>query len=112
VGVDYKQQLIARGGIAPYTWKATGLPDGVALSEDGVLSGKAAKAGAFSPTFTATGADKQTASLKMNLQVDEPAVANKEGKVEPKADPAALLKPAEKTDKPADAPKKKDDANE
>jgi len=112
VGVDYKQQLVARGGIAPYTWKATGLPDGLTLGEDGVLAGKAAKAGAFSPSFTATGADKQSATLKMNLQVDEAVVAGKDGKPEVKADPAALLKPADKTEKPAETSKKKDDANE
>ncbi|HKI50642.1 MAG TPA: fibronectin type III domain-containing protein [Geothermobacteraceae bacterium] len=43
VGADYHDgaglQLTAIGGTAPYTWSAFGLPDGLTLSADGLISG-------------------------------------------------------------------------
>ncbi|HTJ36667.1 MAG TPA: ExeM/NucH family extracellular endonuclease [Dactylosporangium sp.] len=46
--------LAASGGTAPYTWTATGLPAGLAISADGVVSGTPAAAGTSSVTATAT----------------------------------------------------------
>lgn len=71
VGADFKAQLYAKGGIAPYAWKATGLPEGLALAEDGTLAGKPAKAGTYTLQLTVTGADKRSASGKLDLQVAE-----------------------------------------
>jgi predicted extracellular nuclease len=46
--------LSASGGTAPYTWSATGLPDGLAISAAGVVEGTPTAAGASSVTVTAT----------------------------------------------------------
>jgi hypothetical protein len=72
VGIDYKARLMAKGGIAPYTWKATGLPDGITLAEDGNLTGKPTKAGAYTLQISVSGTDKKTASGKLELTVGDP----------------------------------------
>jgi hypothetical protein len=46
--------LAATGGTAPYTWTASGLPAGLAISADGVISGTPGAAGTASVTVTAT----------------------------------------------------------
>jgi hypothetical protein len=46
--------LAATGGKAPYTWSCTGLPAGLNLSAGGILSGKPAAAGAYTPAVVAT----------------------------------------------------------
>src|SRR5579885_941163 len=44
--------LQAQGGTPPYLWSATGLPAGLTLSSDGVLSGNASVSGPFTPVIT------------------------------------------------------------
>ncbi len=45
VGTAYSSgPLTATGGVAPYTWTATGLPDGLSVSSAGVLSGSPTEA--------------------------------------------------------------------
>ncbi len=46
--------LAASGGAAPYTWTATGLPAGLAIATDGVVSGTPTAAGTSPVTVTAT----------------------------------------------------------
>ncbi|WSG42317.1 ExeM/NucH family extracellular endonuclease [Dactylosporangium sp. NBC_01737] len=46
--------LAASGGAAPYTWTASGLPAGLAISTDGVVSGTPTASGTSSVTVTAT----------------------------------------------------------
>jgi hypothetical protein len=38
-GKAYTFQLTASGGLPPYTWTASGLPDGLQISKDGKISG-------------------------------------------------------------------------
>lgn len=71
VGIDYKARLLAKGGIAPYAWKATGLPDGMTLAEDGTLAGKPAKAGAYTLQISVSGTDKKSATGKLELVVGD-----------------------------------------
>jgi large repetitive protein len=49
--VRFSTALVGTGGQAPYTWSATGVPAGLAVGPDGVLSGVPARSGSF--TFTA-----------------------------------------------------------
>jgi alpha-tubulin suppressor-like RCC1 family protein len=37
--VQYRAQLTATGGVAPYTWAAAGLPAGLTLASDGLITG-------------------------------------------------------------------------
>jgi predicted extracellular nuclease len=46
--------LSASGGTPPYTWSASGLPAGIAISSDGVVTGTPTAAGTSSVTVTAT----------------------------------------------------------
>jgi hypothetical protein len=73
VGRDYLSPMVAQRGIGPYTWKATGLPDGITLAPTGELSGKPTKAGQYSMTLTATGPDQQSATAKVALTIEAPA---------------------------------------
>lgn len=52
-GVEFHILLHARGGIPPYVWSvaAGGLPDGITLTPEGLLSGRPAKPGAFALTL-------------------------------------------------------------
>lgn len=99
VGTAYKAALRARGGVGPYKWKADSLADGLALSEDGVLSGTPAKAGGYAFTVTVTGSDGKTATGKLNLEID--ASGAKPGVELVKAEPGA-----KKPDTPAVVAKK------
>jgi len=54
VGTAYSVILAAAGGTAPYSWTASGLPDGLSLSSSGGLSGTPSGAGEYQPTLTVT----------------------------------------------------------
>jgi hypothetical protein len=83
VGSALKCNYFGRGGIAPYTFKATGLPEGLALAPDGTLSGTPVKAGTYKVAVTAEGADRHSTSKTFEVVIAE---ATKEG--DPKKDPA------------------------
>lgn len=55
-GVAYSFQLNASGGIAPYTWAATGLPSGLTCSASGLISGTPSASGSFNVSITCTDA--------------------------------------------------------
>ena len=72
--------LAATGGLAPYTWSATGLPAGMTMTAAGVISGIPAPANVptgapvtFPVTVTVTDsfATAQTASVVINLVVNQ-----------------------------------------
>lgn len=57
-GVAYEQRLAASGGVEPYTWSGV-LPDGLALSPEGVISGEPLASGVLSiDVVDASGARK------------------------------------------------------
>jgi predicted extracellular nuclease len=61
--------LAATGGSTPYAWSATGLPAGLTLSSDGVLSGTPTAAGTSSVTVTATDANGVSGSATFGVEV-------------------------------------------
>jgi len=59
VGTAYSQNLAAAAGTAPYNWSASsGLPGGLSISTDGIVSGTPAAAGTF--TVNAVVSDSST----------------------------------------------------
>jgi predicted extracellular nuclease len=61
------------GGTAPYTWTAVGLPAGLTISTDGVISGTATTAGSSSVTVTATDSTGAAGSASFGFVVGAPA---------------------------------------
>ena len=55
-GTAYTFQLAATGGVAQYSWSATGLPPGLVCSTSGLVSGTPTTPGTYSPTVTVTDA--------------------------------------------------------
>jgi hypothetical protein len=72
VGTTYSQTLSASGPPGPYTFTVTGgsLPDGLTLSDAGVLSGTPIAAGAAVFTVTATNPTGEAGSVADTLTVD------------------------------------------
>jgi alpha-tubulin suppressor-like RCC1 family protein len=75
VGQPYSTQLAASGGSPPYSWTATGLPDRLALSAAGQLSGVPTGTSATSVTVTLDDAGLVSVSATLSLQVVLPASA-------------------------------------
>lgn len=73
-GRPYAVQLAGAGGLAPYTWSATGLPAGLSLSPAGRLSGTPASAGSFAPVLHVTDAAGTPAARRLALRVNLPPV--------------------------------------
>jgi hypothetical protein len=81
VGTPYSSTLAASGGATPYTYSATGLPSGLAVSAStGTITGTPAStaAGTSSVSFTVTDATKptaQTATATLSLIVNAAGAA-------------------------------------
>jgi hypothetical protein len=78
LNMTYSYQLLATGGVAPYTWKITSgsLPPGVnPLSSGGLISGKPTSTGKYSFTVQATDSNTPagTATADLSLTVDSSA---------------------------------------
>ena len=77
-GVAYAAvALSASGGRAPYTWSVVSgaLPDGLALSGDGSVSGSPTTAGIFSFTIQVADSGSGTASIPGTIQIAEQLTA-------------------------------------
>jgi 5'-nucleotidase len=61
--------LVATGGTSPYTWGATGLPDGVTVSPAGAVSGTPTTAGTYSVTATVTDSASATDTVSFTITV-------------------------------------------
>lgn len=62
----------ASGGTGPYRWSAGGLPAGVSLSSDGVLSGTPSAAGTYTVTVTVVDSIGVSSSRTYSLTVNGP----------------------------------------
>jgi hypothetical protein len=58
IGQEYEFEIVTTGGTAgsTLTWTVTGLPDGLLVSEDGVLGGTPTMEGDYTASFTCNGA--------------------------------------------------------
>ncbi|HEX4034792.1 MAG TPA: hypothetical protein VHX66_10140 [Solirubrobacteraceae bacterium] len=57
VGTPYDQTVAATGGVAPYSWSATGLPHGLTISAAGAITGTPTSSGSAGVVLTATDSD-------------------------------------------------------
>ncbi len=73
LGQPYSQTLTAAGGTPPYTWSATGLPDGLSIDPaTGIISGSATAGGTFSFAVTVTDNTRATSTARLQLNISLP----------------------------------------
>ena len=76
-GEAYAYTVEHEGGVAPYHYDATGLPDGLALNgSTGVLSGTPQQAGLFTVILTVDTWDDQQAQQSLELTIEPPPLAS------------------------------------
>jgi large repetitive protein len=69
VGTAYSATLAAGGGTPPYTWAASGLPQGITATTAGVLSGTPTVAGSFNIAVTVTDSAGAQASKTFSITI-------------------------------------------
>jgi hypothetical protein len=74
VDVPYTGQLSASGGTGPYTFSGTGLPNGLALSTSGAITGTPTTAGPFTLSVTATDSKGTLGSNSFAIAIAPPDV--------------------------------------
>jgi alpha-tubulin suppressor-like RCC1 family protein len=74
-GSPYAAQVSADGGQRPYTWSASGLPTGLAIDAEGLVSGTPTQSGTFEPTVTVSDPDGIEASITPALTVGTQTIA-------------------------------------
>jgi hypothetical protein len=67
--VRFRATLLAAGGQSPYTWSATGVPPGLGVGSDGVISGVPARTGSFTFSARVTDASGTTRETQVRLVV-------------------------------------------
>lgn len=74
-GFAYREELMAVGGRPPYAWSVAkgNLPQGILLSEDGILAGSPSVDGAFPVTVRVVDANGAAASAVLELRVSPPS---------------------------------------
>jgi hypothetical protein len=73
VGTSFTFQLIAQGGVPPYTWSMadnTTPPPGLTLSSGGLLSGTPTTAGQYNPEFQVTDAENNSFSKNIPMTIN------------------------------------------
>ncbi len=96
IGEAFDDHVKAKGGCAPYTFKVSGaLPEGLAMTPDGKITGTPTKEGKNSLTFTITDAAKNTGTGKTDLDVVMPGKAGAAAAADPKKDPEKKPGPAD-----------------
>jgi hypothetical protein len=75
VGDEYSQQLNASGGSAPYAWQVSvgRLPDGLTLSEAGLISGTPTTAGELEFTLQVRDQSGLTTIRALSIDIDAPS---------------------------------------
>jgi len=68
-GVPFHTTLVATGGQAPYTWSATGVPAGLTVGGDGIVSGVPTRAGVFTLSTRVVDAGGASKDVSVRLVV-------------------------------------------
>ncbi len=76
VGEFYGQTVSASGGTEPYTWSATGLPEGLSLSSDGLISGIPAEEGISTLVLEISDRQNRKTSSTLTLSVNPAPLSN------------------------------------
>jgi Putative Ig domain len=79
VGTNYSAQLIATGGVAPYSWRIVtgGLPPGILIdASSGALTGSASTTGSFTFSAQVTDSTSQASQQQLTLTVQANTVNN------------------------------------
>ncbi len=71
-GQLYNQTVVAAGGMMPYTFRATGLPSGLAMNSGGVITGTTNSPGQYLVGVTVYDSGESSASKTFLLTVDPP----------------------------------------
>jgi large repetitive protein len=69
-GITYSFALTVSGGTSPYKWSASGLPGGLSISEDGVISGTPATAGNYTVITTVHDSFVPSNSVTKNISLN------------------------------------------
>lgn len=70
-GMPYSYALTAQGGVPPYTWTSTGLPTGLNLSADGIITGTpTAPKGSYKVVVTVTDSADKTLTKNLTIKVE------------------------------------------
>src|SRR5262249_32633549 len=72
VGTVYSGSLSATGGVKPYAFTASGLPDGLTVSATGAVSGTPSTAGTFTVSATVTDAAGASAKQTYTIKIAPP----------------------------------------
>ena len=65
-------KVTASGGVAPYSYAASGLPDGLTMASDGTISGTPTATGTFQYTVTTTDSNGNTSTSNCSITVIPP----------------------------------------
>lgn len=65
-------QLEADGGIPPYTWSATGLPEGLTLAEDGKITGQTSASGSHKVNVSVGDSTGDSVTRTIEIAVNSP----------------------------------------
>src|ERR1017187_7702557 len=69
VGQAYSSALVAIGGTQPYTWSVTGLPPGLVVNSEGIISGTPTTGGTYSFTLKVVDASNFSVSKALSILI-------------------------------------------
>ena len=79
VGLSYNALVQGIGGSTPYTWAASGLPQGLSINRtSGAITGTPAAIGSYTPTITLTDSYGIEASMPLTIAITTPSPAPNE----------------------------------
>jgi uncharacterized protein (TIGR03437 family) len=70
LGQPYSSKLVAVGGNPPFVWSAAGVPNGLTLSQDGIIAGTPGTAGTFTLNVTVQDSLQVESTAAVKLRVD------------------------------------------